>query len=369
MDPQKIGKFIYELRIEKGLSQYKLADMIPISRQAISRWETGKAIPDSSTLMILSKIFNISIDELLLGRKFTKNDSKSEIQNAITLGVVDDINKKSATVKKLKISTILSLLIFIIILLGYYFINSYNSIKVYTIFGESNNLTTKDGIFVVTKGKIYFRLGDLSYNQNIKANNVELYYLENGEEKKLFSSDTSNILIRDHYGYNAVFDYNNLNKIINNLYLRVGFNDTYEDIHLVLEKDFANNNFLFFKDKKSSSKVNNQDISASVSNNDILMDLGKLDCNDEICSLEIEDKEHNITYTYIKEIQQLNITDSNGLDLIEWNYFISDDTIIYNHYKGDIQEESITININDVNSENSKYIQQFRREYIMKHLY
>lgn len=41
MDPQKIGKFIYKLRTEKGLSQYKLAEMIPISRQAISKWERG----------------------------------------------------------------------------------------------------------------------------------------------------------------------------------------------------------------------------------------------------------------------------------------------------------------------------------------
>lgn len=369
MNPQKIGKFIYELRIEKGLSQYKLADMIPISRQAISRWETGKAIPDSSTLIVLSEIFDISTDELLFGRRFTKDDLKSDIQNTITLGVVDDINKKSATVKKLKISIIFSLLIFIIVFLSYYFMNSYNSIKIFTINGKTNHFTTKDGIFVVTRDKIYFRLGDLLYDQNIKVDNVELYYLENDEEKKVFSSDTSNILIRDYYGYNAIFDYNNLNKIINNIYLRVSFNNTYEDIHLVLEKDFANNNFLFLKDKKSSSKDNNQDIFAPVSNNNILKDLGKLDCNDEICTLEIDDMEHNIIYTYIKEIQQVNITDSNNLDLIEWNYFISDDTIIYNHYKDGIQDESVTININDVNNENKKYIEQFQNEYIIKHLY
>lgn len=186
MDPKKIGKFIYELRTEKGLSQYKLADMIPISRQAVSKWERGVTIPDSSTLLILSKIFDVSIDELLFGRRFTKGDSKSDIQRSITLGVVDDINKKSATVKKLKISIILSLLIFIIMFLSYYFINSYNSIKVYTINGESNSFRTVDGIFITTKDKIYFRLGDLSYNQNIKIDNFELYYLENGEEKKCF---------------------------------------------------------------------------------------------------------------------------------------------------------------------------------------
>lgn len=369
MDSQKIGKFIYELRTEKGLSQYKLADMIPISRQAISRWETGKAIPDSSTLLVLTKIFGVSTDELLLGRRITKDDSKLDIQSSITLSAVDDINKKSATVKKLRISIILSLLIFIIMFLGYYFINSYNSIKVFTINGETNNFTTKDGIFVVTRDKIYFRLGNFVNKENIEIDNFELYYLENDEEKKVFSSDTSNILIRDYYGYSEYFHYGNLNKIINNLYLRISFNDTYEDIHLVLKKDFANNNFLFFKDKKISLEDNNQDIPTSVSNNNIIKDFGKLNCDDDICTFDVEDGEHNITYTHIKGSSLLNVTDSGFTNVVEWNYFIDTGMIIYSVYENNEQIENITLNVDDISSDNKKYIQQFQSEYIIKHLH
>lgn len=366
MDPQKIGKFIYELRIEKGLSQYKLADMIPISHQAVSKWEHGITIPDYSALLVLSEIFDVSIDELLFGRRITNDDSKSDIQNSITLGVIDDINKKARCIKKLKFAVIFSILIFAVVFLGYYFINSYNSIKVFTINGETNNFTTKDGIFVVTRDKIYFRLGDLSYNQNIKVDNFELYYLENDEEKKVFSSDTSNILLRDYYGYNAYFDYNNLNKIIDNLYLRVSFNDAYEDIHLVLKKDFANNNFLFFKDKKVSLEDNSQDIPTSIPNNNIIKDFGKLNCDDDICTLEIEDTGHKITYVYIREASQLNVTDSSSKNIAEWNYFIDNGVLLYSLYGNNIELENVTINLNDVNVSNNKYIQKFYDDYIIR---
>ncbi len=369
MDSQKIGKFIYELRTERGLSQYKLAEMIPISRQAISRWETGIAIPDSSTLLVLSKIFDVSIDELLFGRRITNEDSKSDIQNSITLNAIDDINKKMKNIKRLKFGIIISILLFISIFLFYYFINSYNSIKVFTINGETANFTTTDGIFVTTRDKIYFRLGKFINNKNVEIDNFELYYLENGKEIKIYSGDESNILLIDYYGYNALFDYNRLNKIINNLYLRVSFNDTYEDIHLILKKDFSNNKLFFFKHKQSFSKDNNPDITVSFSKDNIVKDLGKLNCDDDICTLDVEDGEHSITYTYIKEINHLNILDSNYLDLIEWNYFIDNGMIIYSVYENNEEIENITINVDGISDDDKKYIQQFQSEYIIKHLH
>ena len=53
------------LRKEKNLSQYQLADMIPISRQAVSKWESGQAYPDTEKLIQISKIFDVSLDELI----------------------------------------------------------------------------------------------------------------------------------------------------------------------------------------------------------------------------------------------------------------------------------------------------------------
>ena len=56
---------IYELRIGKGLSQEELAEKVFVTRQAVSRWETGETIPNAETLKLLSGVFDVSINTLL----------------------------------------------------------------------------------------------------------------------------------------------------------------------------------------------------------------------------------------------------------------------------------------------------------------
>lgn len=56
---------LYELRTKNGLSQDKLAEMVFVSRQAVSRWETGETVPNTETLKLLSKLFHVSINTLL----------------------------------------------------------------------------------------------------------------------------------------------------------------------------------------------------------------------------------------------------------------------------------------------------------------
>ena len=56
---------IYELRTKKGLSQEELAEKVFVTRQAVSRWETGETIPNTDTLKLLSKLFDVSINTLL----------------------------------------------------------------------------------------------------------------------------------------------------------------------------------------------------------------------------------------------------------------------------------------------------------------
>lgn len=60
-----LGKNIYNLRKEKGYSQEELAHKCKVSRQAISKWEADEVMPDTNNLLMLSKIFHITIDELL----------------------------------------------------------------------------------------------------------------------------------------------------------------------------------------------------------------------------------------------------------------------------------------------------------------
>ena len=56
---------ILELRTKKGLSQDELAEKIYVTRQAVSRWENGETIPNTETLKLLSKLFDVSINTLL----------------------------------------------------------------------------------------------------------------------------------------------------------------------------------------------------------------------------------------------------------------------------------------------------------------
>ena len=56
---------LLELRTQKGLSQGELAEKIYVTRQAVSRWETGETVPNTETLKLLSKLFDVSINTLL----------------------------------------------------------------------------------------------------------------------------------------------------------------------------------------------------------------------------------------------------------------------------------------------------------------
>ena len=61
----KTNEIIYELRTKNGLSQDELAQKVFVTRQAVSRWETGETVPNTETLKLLSNLFNVSINTLL----------------------------------------------------------------------------------------------------------------------------------------------------------------------------------------------------------------------------------------------------------------------------------------------------------------
>lgn len=69
MEQSKIGKFIAECRKQKKLTQMQLAEQLGITDKAVSKWERGIAMPDSSLMLELCEILNISVNELLRGEK------------------------------------------------------------------------------------------------------------------------------------------------------------------------------------------------------------------------------------------------------------------------------------------------------------
>jgi len=73
-----VGAYISQLRKEKNLTQAELAEQLNISHQAVSKWENGIALPDTETLLLLAKIFQVSIEELLSGGKTTPVQRRNE---------------------------------------------------------------------------------------------------------------------------------------------------------------------------------------------------------------------------------------------------------------------------------------------------
>lgn len=80
MNQIKIGKFIAQRRKEKNMTQAELAEKLNITDRAVSKWETGKGMPDSSIMLDLCGVLNISVNELLSGEmiEMKEYNNKSE---------------------------------------------------------------------------------------------------------------------------------------------------------------------------------------------------------------------------------------------------------------------------------------------------
>ena len=76
MDAKKIGKFIYQIRTEKRITQKELAEQINVTDKAVSKWENGDGCPDVSLLPVLSKVLNVEIIDLLEGDLPLKDNCK-----------------------------------------------------------------------------------------------------------------------------------------------------------------------------------------------------------------------------------------------------------------------------------------------------
>lgn len=83
MDQIKTGKFIAQCRKKKNLTQAQLAEKLNISDRAISKWETGKAMPDSDIMLELCSILGINVNELLYGELIELEQNSVQLNELI----------------------------------------------------------------------------------------------------------------------------------------------------------------------------------------------------------------------------------------------------------------------------------------------
>ena len=141
MNQVKIGKFIAQCRKEKNMTQAELAEKLNITDRAISKWETGKGMPDSSIMLDLCNELNISVNELLSGEVIEMNDyDKKAEENLLKL------NKSNQYISKKLLQSIIAIILLVLIFIV---IGLYNFIKQVSKSDLDSTLTQAQSIYEI----------------------------------------------------------------------------------------------------------------------------------------------------------------------------------------------------------------------------
>ena len=259
MSDNKRGKFLQQLRVEKKLTQKEVGDILHYSDKAVSNWEKGKTLPNNpETLMKLSELYGISLEELLYGERKNSTNSQKISNN---MEIVYQNNYKSFK-KVLNLVFFLSLIIIIISMLFIYFVFIKGKILSYTIQGDSEH-------FVIAKSTMLFtgKINVLNFNKVMakneeKINYIELYYLDDKKEKKMiFKGPNDDYYIEEMQGYGE-YDLEELKD--NDIFVDIRYDSSADEtIKLVKEQNFINNNIFGRKAKKISDDTIHNDDSAT----------------------------------------------------------------------------------------------------------
>ena len=114
MDQLKIGMFIAERRKSVGLTQMQLAEKLNITDRAVSKWERGKAMPDSSIMLDLCGILEITVNDLLSGEVITVDNYNKEIENKLIEMVKE---KEESDRRLLRLEWVIGILSMVVLLL------------------------------------------------------------------------------------------------------------------------------------------------------------------------------------------------------------------------------------------------------------
>lgn len=138
MDQENIGKFISKLRNEKNMTQMELADKIGVTDRAVSNWENGRRMPDLSLIKVLCDELDITINELLSGSK-VNNSNITKISNDNLENILKEYYKMKKQKKVLKISLII--VVFAFVMLVIYFFSILGVSSIFSIFGNKEIIT------------------------------------------------------------------------------------------------------------------------------------------------------------------------------------------------------------------------------------
>lgn len=242
---------IYNIRKERDITQKELADLIGVSDRTISKWENGSTVPDLETIKKLCNELGISPDSIVKSEKNYKDrlqDFKRMVGKFINY--------------ILKNIFLIGFIVVFILLLAY-FINNYNTIRIYNLTYESKNITFKDGYFFKTKVLNIITINNIKLekiNYEPTSTKIELYTYLNGDKHVIYESNSlNNIYIEESKSYSDLLTKDVIENIKNNLYIKVYTTDidnnnySYES-KLILKQKLNNNKLCYNEYIKEQNK-------------------------------------------------------------------------------------------------------------------
>ena len=220
LDTAITGRFISQLRKEKGMTQADLAEKLNVTDKAVSKWETGRSAPDVSLLIPLSENLGVTVTEILNGEKI-KTENLSEASNEVIVNVIKE--KKQTGKRILLIAGIIFLFSMIIALSGivYHYHSSVSIDDAAAIMKQSEKYSsafseTEEEMEIVKEAKrgvfyVYFLKSDNKASLRIfKADPIFRYRVrvidgqicEKSDEVFLYSGTYGDDRLDIFYGYN-----------------------------------------------------------------------------------------------------------------------------------------------------------------------
>ena len=117
MDQLKVGALLKDLRKEKGITQEQLAEKLGVSGRTISRWETGKNMPDISLLVEIAEFFDVSIPEIIKGERKSENMKNETKEVAETMSDYAKAEKEQLikSFRNMSIIGLIALLVYMVL--------------------------------------------------------------------------------------------------------------------------------------------------------------------------------------------------------------------------------------------------------------
>ncbi len=180
MNQVKIGKFIQERRKLKNLTQSQLADKLGITDRAVSKWENGRGLPDTSLMLDLCEVLEIAVNELLSGEVIKVNDYEKKAEEKL----LEMAKREEAHNKKMMLAMWVILITDVLFYAGTLLLSA-------KLFGES----TKFNVIVVVATLIFLVIGFIALKFEIETG-----YYECKKCRHRFVPSYTEVFLSMHYG-------------------------------------------------------------------------------------------------------------------------------------------------------------------------